>query len=134
MIKDLFRYTFILFVLFFVSYSIHEMYLESKTILLPFELKKVYLFHLGFSLLICVNFVLLSTVNKIFEQLGFIYLVTIVLKIVLFGIIFYQSIFKVENLNQEARISLLIPTILFLLTEAIFVIQILNKKDQVNNT
>ena len=85
-------------------------------------------------MLICVNFQLLSTVNKIFEQLGFIYLVTIVLKIVLFGIIFYESIFKTENLTNVARISLLIPTLLFLLTEAFFVIQILNKNEQVNNS
>lgn len=134
MIKQVLRFSLVLFGLFFVSFWFHQNYIEKEGFLLPFDLEKVYLFHLGFSLLICVNFQLLSAVNKIFEQLGFIYLVTIVLKIVLFGIIFYSSIFKTENLTDVARISLLIPTLLFLLTEAIFVIQILNKNEHVNNS
>jgi len=89
----------------------------------------VYLFHLGFSMLICINFKLLSSVNKIADQLGFIYLGTLLLKLVLFSIIFYQSIFTEEELSKISRISLLIPALIFLLTEAIFVAKILNKRD-----
>lgn len=107
----------------------HALFLEKQEIMLPFSLKKVYLFHLGFSLLVCTNFQLLSTVNKLSEQLGFIYLATLILKIILFSIIFYQPIFKEENLLQTARVSLLIPAIIFLLTEVIFVAKILNKKE-----
>lgn len=129
MIKSIFLFTTVFFSIFFLSFLLHENYLENQAIILPFSLKKVYLFHLGFSLLICTNFQILSNVNKIFEQLGFIYLATIVLKIVLFSIIFYQSIFKEENLPQIARISLFIPAIIFLLTETIFVAKILKKKE-----
>ena len=129
MIKTIFLYSFIFFTLFFVSFSLHNYFLEENQILLPFSLKKVYLFHLGFSMLICINFKLLSSVNKIADQLGFIYLGTLLLKIVLFSIIFYQSIFTEEELSKISRISLLIPALIFLLTEAIFVSKILNKRD-----
>ncbi len=129
MIKTIFLYSFIFFTLFFVSFSLHNHFLEENQVLLPFSLKKVYLFHLGFSMLICINFKLLSSVNKIADQLGFIYLGTLLLKIVLFSIIFYQSIFTEEELSKISRISMLIPALIFLLTEAIFVAKILNKRD-----
>lgn len=119
----------IFFGLYFLSFGIHEKYIVNHTIELPFSLKKVYLFHLGFSILICVNFQLLSSVDKFFAQLGFIYLGTLLLKIVLFAVVFYQSIFSEETLLQTSRISLLIPALLFLLTEAFFVVKILNKKE-----
>ena len=129
MIKSIFLYATVFFSLFFLSTLLHENYLEKQAIILPFSLKKVYLFHLGFSLLICSNFLIFSTVDKIFEQLGFIYLVTIVLKLILFCVIFYKSIFTIENLTFEARLSLFIPMIIFLLTEAFFVAKILKKKE-----
>ena len=129
MIKTIFLYSFIFFTLFFISFSLHNYFLEENQFLLPFSLKKVYLFHLGFSMLICINSKLLSSVNKIADQLGFIYLGTLLLKIVLFSIIFYQSIFTEEELSKISRISLLIPALIFLLTEAIFVSKILNKRD-----
>lgn len=129
MIKQLLVFSLVFFGLYFLGFSIHEMYLENKAVILPFSLQKVYLFHLGFSLLICFNFQLLSAVDKIFPQLGFIYLASLVIKIMVFAIIFYQSIFKQENLSQIARVSLLIPTVIFLSTEAFFVIKILNQKN-----
>ncbi len=128
MIKSVLIYLLVFSFLFFVSYTIHENYLENKEIILPFLLKKVYHFHLGFSLLICINFKIFSSVDKIFEQLGFIYLGTLFLKITIFCIIFYQPIFGEEILSQTARISLLIPLLIFLLTEVIFVAKILNEK------
>ena len=128
MIKQLLTYSIVFFLIYFIGYNLHEIIIGNYEIYLPFSLNKIYLFHVGFSLLICSNFLLFSTVNKIFEQLGFIYLVTIVLKIILFCIFFYKSIFTVENLSFSARISLFIPMIIFLLTEAFFVAKILMKK------
>lgn len=128
MIKSILVFCVVFFFLFLISFSLHQYYIENQAIILPFSLKKVYLFHLVFSLLICTNFLLLSTVHKIFEQLGFIYLGTIVLKLILFSLIFYKSIFTEEELTFSARISLFIPMIVFLLTEAVFVAKVLNKK------
>jgi hypothetical protein len=128
MIKSIFLYAFVFFTMFFLSLFLHEYYLEKQAIVLPFSLKKVYLFHLGFSLLICTNFLLFSTVDKIFEQLGFIYLATIVLKLIFFCIIFYNPIFTKANLSFSSRVSLFIPMLIFLLTEAVFVAKILMKR------
>ena len=107
----------------------HEYYLAKNELVLPFSLKKVYLFHAGFSLLICVNFRLLANVDKIFSQLGFIYLGSLFLKIVLFCVVFYESLFNDTILTEIAKISLILPMFIFLLTEAIFIARILNKKD-----
>jgi len=128
MIKQLFFQFSIFFVLYFTSFFLHEFTLEKLEIEIAFSLKKVYLFHLGFSLLICVNFTIFSTVDKIFQQLGFIYLATIFLKIVVFNVIFYNPIFSKEDLDFASRISFFIPMIVFLSTEAVFVVKILNKK------
>ena len=127
MVRDIIIYSVVFFSLFLLSFSLHNFFIESKHIMLPFSLKKVYLFHLGFSLLICINFLIFSTVDKIFEQLGFIYLGTILLKLLLFAIIFYKSIFTEEGLLFDARLSLFIPMIIFLLTEAVFISKILRK-------
>jgi hypothetical protein len=127
MIKAISLYSLVFFSLFFLGLFLHENLMEKQAAILPFSLRKIYLFHLSFSLLICVNFKLFSTVDKIFEQLGFIYLGTLLLKIVLFCAIFYNSIFTEETLTQTARLSLFFPLIIFLLTEAIFVAKVLNK-------
>lgn len=128
MIKTLLSYFLVFFGLYFLAFNLHENYVVKNSLAIPYSLQKVYQFHLGFSLLICVNFKLLSTVDKMFDQLGFIYLGTLILKMVLFFIAFYNSVFLVENLSQFARISLLIPALIFLLTEVIFVAKILNEK------
>ncbi|WP_445748146.1 DUF6168 family protein [Polaribacter sp.] len=128
MSKQLFFQFLIFLALFLLGFHLHEFILEKLHLQTAFSLKKVYLFHLGFSLLICINFTIFSTVDKIFQQLGFIYLVTIFLKIVVFSIIFYNPIFSKENLDFASKISLFIPMIIFLLTEAFFVAKILNKK------
>lgn len=129
MIKSIALYIFVFLSLFFISLHLNESYIEKQDIILPFSLRKVYLFHLGFSLLVCINFKALSVVDKIFEQLGFIYLFTLFLKIILFVAIFYKVLFTEESLTQVARVSLFIPMFIYLLTEAIFVTEILNKKN-----
>ena len=129
MIKKLLLYPAVFILLFFIGFYLHNLYLTQKEVLLPFSLKKVYQFHAVFSALICINFLLLSTVDKIFDQLGFIYLGTLFLKIILFCVVFYSSIVTNENLENTAKLSLLVPTIIFLLTEVIFVAKILNQKE-----
>lgn len=131
MIKNYIIYIVVFFGLYLLSFNLHEFLLIKNDIPLPFSLEKVYQFHVGFSTLVCVNFLLFSSVDKIFPQLGFIYLGVLFLKIILFCIIFYSSIFRVEELSQTAKISLLIPALLFLLTEVIFVSKILIKKETI---
>lgn len=129
MIKSLLLYFVTFSALFLLSFFLHEYYITTNEFVLPFPLKKVYLFHAGFSLLICVNFRLLANVDKIFPQLGFIYLGCLLFKIILFCVVFYKSLFNDIILTEIAKISLILPVFIFLLTEAIFIARILNKKD-----
>lgn len=128
MIKTIVIYLITFSALSFIGLNLHKLFIQNNEIALFFSLEKIYLFHAGFSILVCVNLVVLSTVNKFFEQLGFIYLGSIFLKLILFSVIFYKPLFIDENLPFNARLSLLFPTIIFLLTEAFFVSKILNQK------
>ena len=129
MIKSIFLYFITFSSLFLLSFFLHQYYLDVNKFVLPFSLQKVYLFHVGFSLLICVNFRLLANVDKIFPQLGFIYLGCLFFKIIFFCVVFYESLFNDTILTKIAKISLILPMFIFLLTEAVFIAKILNKKD-----
>ncbi len=128
MIRSVLLFSVVFFIVFIIGFSIHDFLIQKQQISLPFSLKKVYLFHLFFSLIICVNFLIFSNFNKFFEQLGFIYLGTILLKLTLFCFLFYPSIFTEEELALSSRMSLFVPVILFLITEATIVAKILKKK------
>ena len=118
---------FVFFTLFFIGFNLHGLILEKLALELPFNLRKTYLFHAGFSSLVCVNLIAFSNVDKVFEQLGFIYLISLFLKIILYCIVFNKSILTEYNLTKIEAISQLIPMVVFLLTEVIFVSKILNK-------
>ena len=128
MIRSVLLFSAVFFIVFIIGFSIHDFLIQKQQIILPFSLKKVYLFHLFFSLIICINFLIFSNFNKFFEQLGFIYLGTILLKLTLFCFLFYPSIFTEEELALSSRMSLFIPVVLFLITEATIVAKILKKK------
>ena len=115
MIRTALLFSAIFFIVFIIGFFIHDFFIQKQQIILPFSLKKVYLFHLFFSLVICINFLIFSNFNTFFEQLGFIYLGTILLKLTLFCFLFYPSIFTKEELALSSRISLFIPMILFLI-------------------
>ncbi|WP_243456726.1 DUF6168 family protein [Polaribacter batillariae] len=127
--KDIFRYILVFVALFLIGNYTHLKIIASQEVELRFSLEKVYLFHAFFSALICVNLRFVSTVNKLFPQLGFIYLGTLVIKLILFAIFFYNPLFTVDSFYFAEKISLFIPLFIFLLTEAIFVVKILNPKD-----
>jgi hypothetical protein len=127
--KDIFRYILVFVLLFLIGNYGHQFLLEFLELKLSFSLEKIYLFHAFFSALICVNLRVVSTVDKLFPQLGFIYLSTLVIKLILFAIFFYNPILTIDSFSFSEKISLFIPLFIFLLTEAIFVLKILNQKE-----
>lgn len=126
MVKSLATYFVVFAFAGVLSYLIHTNFIAEKNITLPFSLKKVYLFFVLFSLFICSLFKIGSVINKIKEQLGFIYLGTIIFKITVFAVVFYESIFAIDLANPQ-RIALIIPMAIFLFIEVFFVAKILNK-------
>ncbi|SHM93477.1 DUF6168 family protein [Polaribacter sp. KT 15] len=114
--------------LHFSGFFLHQIIIESYKEILPFNLQKLYLFHSGFSILICVNLLLLQSVNKKPEDLGYIYLGALFLKLLFFCVAFYSSIIERDSLSVIAKLSFLLPTFVFLSTEGIIVSKIRNKK------
>ncbi|WP_298762980.1 DUF6168 family protein [uncultured Polaribacter sp.] len=131
MIKKIFVIVSVFLVLGFLGYQVHS-YIFTQIHKEPaFSLLKLYKFNTGFSLLVCINIVLLSNVNKIAEQLGFIYLGALLLKILLFVATFYVSIIKKDILQTVDKISMLITVFVFLSTELFFVIKLINQKQSI---
>jgi hypothetical protein len=129
MSKDLFRYIVVFVILFLIGFYGHQFLLKYLALKIIFSLEKVYLFHAFFSALICVNLRVFSTVDKLFPQLGFIYLSTLVLKLILFATFFYNPLFSTDSFSLVEKGSLFFPLFIFLLTEAVFVLKILNQKE-----
>jgi hypothetical protein len=127
MIKIIVNNVLIFVILYFLGHNLHQYILTNLDENVSFSLQKLYLFHTGFSILICVNFQLLAKNNKILEQLGFIYLGTLLFKILLFSVAFYTEIILEENLTITSKTSLLIPSFIFLFIEVISVSKILKK-------
>ncbi|WP_299761685.1 DUF6168 family protein [uncultured Dokdonia sp.] len=127
MIKQLSLYS-IIFVLFsFAGYYIHTTVFTSLANQAPFSLQDVYLYHGVFSLLLCAIFLALLNSKKFKDQLGFLYLVSVALKIMLFCIAFYTPIFKTDSFTNTEAANLLIPIGLFLILEVFFISKLLNK-------
>lgn len=128
MIKDVLKFIvfFTLFVL--VSYQVHNYFLKQNQIQLSFSLKEMYAFHAIVSLGICIKIRVLSSFKSCFAQLGFLYLATFFIKLILFALFFYNPVFTSMHFEIQEKIALLIPLFIFLFTEAVFVVNIINKK------
>lgn len=127
--KDIFRYLIVFSFLFLIGFYGHQFVLEYLGLHILFSLENLYLFHASFSALICVNLRVFSTVDKFFSQLGFIYLSTLVLKIIFFVIFFYNPLFTIVSFSFAEKLAFFFPLFVFLLTEAVFVLKILNQKE-----
>ena len=127
--KDLFRYLLVFTYMFLIGSSCHQLLVAQLGLKFSFSIDKIYLFHAVFSALICLNLRVISTVDKLSPQLGFIYLSTLVLKLILFALFFKIPLFTVVSFSFAEKISLFFPLFIFLLTEAIFVLKILNQKE-----
>lgn len=108
--------------------TIHQWILDINDVHLRFQLNDVYLFFVIISLLICIIFKGLTLIAKAKEQIGFYYLPTIFLKVVLFFLVFNNSIAGLKDLSQVESINLLIPLFIFLVLEVSFLSRLLNKK------
>lgn len=127
----------VVFVIFLVSISIG--YLIHSDLLQRFNSESVialdylYLFLGGFSALLLIQLYLLSKNERYNDQLGFFYLLSVALKLILFSIVFKDGIFTLNSFTNEQSVNLLIPIGLTLFFEVLILSRILNKKDQIKN-
>ncbi|WP_299676154.1 DUF6168 family protein [uncultured Tenacibaculum sp.] len=124
MIKRILLFAVALVLLFVLSYFTNSYLVKELTI--SFSLLQVYLFHViaAFVVYAIVEFVASILPN----QAGYAYLASIFIKIGLFVLIFNASVFAKENLSRPERVSLVVPLFLFLITEAVAISKLLNKK------
>lgn len=128
MVKDIFKYLIVFSFLFILSFKIHALILNNIGIKLSYSLLPIYVFHSAFSFFICTVLRVLSVNYKILQQLGFIYLISLILKIVTFSIVFNNYVFGDKDLTKNESLSMLIPIAIFLILEVYFIAKILNKK------
>ncbi|WP_419213263.1 DUF6168 family protein [Maribacter sp. X9] len=128
MIKKIILYIVVLLLVGTTSYFFHLFLLKEKHESFTVVLQNAYVFHLCFSLATLIIFRLLARSNKLFDQLGFIYMGLLVFKIVVFATLFYPQLLGEDLLPRSFRASLLIPVIVFLPLEVIFISKIMQGK------
>src|SRR5690606_31186349 len=101
--------------------------IDKNTIHLRFAIQPIYLFFVLTSLAISLTFLVLNSIQKTREQLGFLYLGTMFLKIMLFVFVFYNSIIKIPSLSKTESLNVLIPLFIFLFLEGYFVVRLLQQ-------
>jgi len=87
----------------------------------------MYLYHYLFSLGICILFAYLAFADLLKTQLGLVYLAALFLKLIFFTILFKNAVFSDIIIPRIERFSMLIPLLLFLFVEVIFISKILKK-------
>ncbi|MFS4483553.1 DUF6168 family protein [Hyunsoonleella sp. 2307UL5-6] len=111
--------------LFLLSYGLHTTLLTSNN---RFNLFDVYLYFAACSFLLCIVFNILSKIKNTSQQLGFLYLFTLVIKVGIFALLFKNSILALSNLTKIERLNMLIPLFVFLFLEIFFISRLLMDK------
>ncbi len=130
MIKKLLLPTIVLGLLFLTGAWVHNYVAEQSELHLPFSIEKVYQFHFIFSLVLVIHFEFFSQIKNLRPQLGFIYLVSVVLKLVLVGYVFKDVLIDQEKIAMSTKLALLIPALLFLFVEVFFISKIILRKSK----
>lgn len=126
MIKKLAVYIVVFSVVFAISYSLQQFWLNNSLDQQRLPLHSIYWFHFIASLFICMVFAFLAKTKKWQQQLGFVYMFSFVTKLMLFALVFQKTIFQLENLSKFESLNLLIPVFIFLFLEVFFLSKILS--------
>lgn len=121
-------YIIIALVLYSISYTVHNTLLTHLGITTPFDLRTVYLFQVIFSLILVVVFEMIASLaTQLKDQLGFLYLGSMVIKILAFCILFRDLLFSAIALSKSDTLSLLIAISIFIIYEVVIIAKILNR-------
>ena len=127
MIKTIFIYIVSFFFLLLLGFKLHEIAISDSLNILRFSLLNVYMFNALFSFVLCVVFLLLSKNEKYKFQIGFLYLSSFALKLLVFSLVFWKSILSLESISKFESASLLVPIAIFLIVEVYFISRILKQ-------
>jgi hypothetical protein len=100
----------------FTAFFVHQFLLAEHEIVLHYSLFNVYLFNVLSCTFICLAAELLSV--KLPSQVGYAYLASVFVKMGTFVLLFKETIFNESGFLMTDRLSMVIPTMLFLIIEA----------------
>ncbi len=131
LIKKLLYYTLGILSLFFITYNVHFYLTVYFEVYHPYSLLPVYIYQAVASYLLVVVFELLASLTKEFkDQLGFLYLGSMAVKVLFFCVLFRDVIFFGRDLSKIDSVSLLLPIFIFIFYEVIIIVKILNRETQ----
>lgn len=131
LIKKLILYTLGVISLFLISYNVHHYLTLKFEIYHPYSLWSVYIYQAVASYVLVVVFELLASLTKEFkDQLGFLYLGSMAVKVLFFCVLFRDVIFFGPDLSKIDSVSLLLPIFIFIFYEVIVIVKILNRETQ----
>lgn len=133
MIKSLLKYTGLFALSFVLIFLTHRYILLNTEVTLPFALLTVYVFHGLFSIGLILLFYFLEHTDKFKGQVGFLYLISVVLKAVLFFIIFNGVIFNDQTFTRIEAASLLTPLFIGLTFEVFILSKLLKVQASIKN-
>ncbi|WP_400071354.1 DUF6168 family protein [Zobellia russellii] len=128
MIKQIVQYIVVFILVGTTSFFLHQFLLADTNLDFRALLKTAYIFHFIFSLSVIIAFQLLSKNEKVFVQLGFIYIGLLVFKIAAYTAMCYPQLMGDQYLPRFYRASLLIPVFVFLGLEVFFVSKIMQRR------
>jgi len=112
------------------GYATHNFILNHFSIVHPFNLWSIYLFQGIATFILCASFEVISQKSQqLKDQLGFLYLAAMAIKVGLFCIFFQEILFSSLVLSKTDSASLLIPIFLFLFLEVMIIVKILNRNN-----
>jgi len=111
-----------------ISFFIQNLIWSPKDSVFAKTLLDTYAFHGVFSIVLVVIFQILSEKKQFFSQLGFIYIGSLVFKLVVSGIMMKNLILDDQILPRVSRAALLVPILLFIILEVVWLIKILKKQ------
>ncbi|WP_369008825.1 DUF6168 family protein [Muricauda sp. TY007] len=114
---------------FILTYLLHAYLIGCNPFFKNCALFKPYVFLLSFTLLVVIVFLILAQVKKLKDQLGFIYLATLVLKLLLFVVVFQNYFFGDIAETEINKGHFLIPVFLGLGCEVFFLSQLLKRME-----
>ena len=126
MAKHVLLFFVVVIVAFLISYFSHYYVLEKRGIQLSFLLEGVYFFYAISAILIYLSITIIF--EKIPNNVGYAFLALMFVKIGFFLILFRNIIFSEIPIVRVEKISLIIPFMLFLSIETVFVAKLLNNK------
>lgn len=123
--KQLITVLFVFLVVLTLVYFGQSFLIEVERLRSGFPVISFYVFNATFTILLLIVLTLLVERNKSYDNVGFIYLFSVLLKPALFLLVFKSLFFDAQSINKLEAFSMLLPTLIALFFEVLYCSKIL---------